>query len=208
MRAWVTRIGDQSQKEKHRAQNIFPLSDPGDRFNPQRMNGEKRGDKNAPPKPTGDLGQPKEKYNDGDCVQQDVCEMVAARSEIVELTVDHVRDGRERMPVIGLSVSERFGQAMPTQSSTDQWISVNVRLVVVVYEIVAQGLAEDEPNQNDDDGANAELRQTRWRTRCNCSGPDLHANTAGDPLRLLGRRFTIRRARLIKLHFMAQCCQQ
>jgi hypothetical protein len=52
------------------------------------------------------------------------------------------------------------------------------------------------------------LRQTRWRTRFNCSGPNLHANTAGDPLRLPGRRFTIRRARLIKLHFMAQCCQQ
>ena len=54
------------------------------------MNREKRGDKRAAPKPTGDVAQPKEKQNRGDRVQQNIREMVAAGFEIVELAVDHV----------------------------------------------------------------------------------------------------------------------
>ena len=71
------------------------------------MNREEGSNKSAAPKSAGDAAQPKEKQNRGDRVQQNICKMVAASFEIVELTVDHVRDDREGMPVGSVSVDER-----------------------------------------------------------------------------------------------------
>src|SRR4029077_1674700 len=98
-RTCIADVSSESQKEKDRAQNIFAFRNPGNRFNPQRMNREKRGNKNAVPKPTGDVAQPKEKRNHGDRVQENICEMVAAGFEIVELAIDYVRNERERVPI-------------------------------------------------------------------------------------------------------------
>jgi hypothetical protein len=45
-------------------------------------------------------------------VQQNIGEMVAAGFESVELTIDHVRDDRERMPIARLRVNESPRQSI------------------------------------------------------------------------------------------------
>ena len=115
------------------------------------MNREKCGDKSALPVRaglalTGDVAQPKEKQNRGNGVQENICEMVAAGFEIVELAIDHVGNDRERVPIVGLGVDECLGQTMQTQTRGHQRISVNVGFVVIIYEVVAQRLTEDDPD--------------------------------------------------------------
>ena len=77
------------------------------------MNRKKRSHKSAPPEMAGDVAQKNQKQNYGNRVQQDIYEMMTARFEIKNLTVEHVRNDRERMPVIGLGIDERPRQAMP-----------------------------------------------------------------------------------------------
>ena len=83
------------------------------------MDCEKRSDKRSAPKIAGDLAQPNEKQERSDRVQQDICEMVAARFEIENLAIDHVGDEGERMPVVGLRVGKGPGKAVQTQTFGD-----------------------------------------------------------------------------------------
>ena len=87
-------------------------------------------------------------------MQQNVREMMAARLEIENLAIDHVRDERERMPVARLNIDERPGETVKRYPLRHQRVSVNVGLVVVVHEIVAERLAEDDPDERDDPDAN------------------------------------------------------
>ena len=88
------------------------------------MDREKCGDKNALPVRaglalTGDVAQPKEKQNRGNGVQENIREMVAAGFEIVELAIDHVRNDRERVPIVSLGVDEGLRQTVQTQTGGD-----------------------------------------------------------------------------------------
>jgi hypothetical protein len=79
-------------------------------------------------------------------VQENICEMVTAGFETEELAIDHVGNDRERVPIIGLGVDERLRQTMQTETGGNQRISVNVGLIVVVDEVVAERLTEDNPD--------------------------------------------------------------
>ena len=82
---------------------------------------------------------------------------MATRLEIENLAIDHVRNERERVPVPRLNINERTGQTVKRYSFLHQRVSVNVSLVIVVYEIVAKRLAENDPDDGDDSDANREL---------------------------------------------------
>lgn len=104
----------------------------------------------------GKILQPNEKQKRGDCMEQNIRQVMATRFEIENLAIDHVRDERERMPVACLDIDERPGQTVKRYPLLHQCVSVNVRLVVVVHEIVAERLAEDDPDERDDAGANGD----------------------------------------------------
>src|SRR4029077_20774802 len=71
----------------------------------------------------------KEQQKNGDCVEQDVREMMTACFQSKQLTIEHVRDRCERMPVARVSVSERPRDAAQRQAACDDRIAVNVRFI-------------------------------------------------------------------------------
>ena len=71
------------------------------------------------------------------------------------------------MPVIGMDVSERPNSVLPTQSGLDLRIFADVNRIVVIDEAVPQGLAEDDPNQNNNYSANDEADPTRRNSQLN-----------------------------------------
>src|SRR5438105_13354870 len=94
-RACVRYVGNKSQKEEERAEDIYAFRDPRDRFDVKRMDCEKRSDESADqntgsPAGTGGVTKEKEKQNRGDRVKQNICEMMTTSFEIEELTIDHV----------------------------------------------------------------------------------------------------------------------
>ena len=81
--------------------------------------------------------------------------MMSPGPEPVELTIQHVRDGGEWLPVAGAEMGE--GPRHITRSKTAGYsrISIDVLAIVVVHELVVQRLAESDPDdarkQNADD---------------------------------------------------------
>ena len=71
------------------------------------------------------------------------------------------------MPVIGMHVSERPNSVLPTQSGLDLRILADVNRIVVIDKAVPQGLAEDDPNQNNNYSANDEADPTRRYSQLN-----------------------------------------
>src|ERR1700736_4868551 len=76
--------------------------------------------------------------------------MVTGWIESEYLAIDHVRDSRERMPVLRVRLSKRRDKAVPRQAGADFAIFVNVVLVVVINELVLQGLTENGPRHSCD----------------------------------------------------------
>ena len=75
--------------------------------------------------------------------------MVRAWIHSKELAIDHVRNCRERMPVLGMNVGERPCDAAPRQSCAHVRIVEHVKRVVVINELVMERLAEHRPRQRD-----------------------------------------------------------
>src|SRR5207248_10602176 len=140
---------DERQKKESRAQDMFALGDPGDRFDPKRMNRKQCSNKRSAPESTGRARQKKEQQKRSNCMKQNICEMMAARCESENLAVEHVRNDRERMPIVGLGIDKGLLQSVDAESLADQPVSVDVSFVVEVYKIVVQGLAKDDPDQSD-----------------------------------------------------------
>jgi len=88
-------------------------------------------------------------------MQQHVRQMMSPRLETVKLTIQHVRNGGQRMPIGSMHMSE--GPLNPVEGETvrDPWILANVLIVVVVDELVPKRLAKRNPDnarkQNADD---------------------------------------------------------
>ena len=102
-------------------------------------------------------------------MQQHIRQMMSPWLETVKLTIQHVRNGGQRMPVV--SVHMRESPLNPVQGETvhDPWIFGNVLIVVVVDELVPEGLAKDDPDnshkENRDDASDEAAVNTRRRLR-------------------------------------------
>src|SRR5690242_7388404 len=111
----------------------------------ERMNREQRRHESAPPQSAGHFPKNKKEKNNGESVKSDVAEMMSGGFQPVKLTIEHVRDPGERMPIGRVSLSERPtnpGQAYPTANLR---IFVDVVVVIVIDEIVREGLPENRP---------------------------------------------------------------
>jgi len=84
-------------------------------------------------------------------MESNVDQVRAARIQAKELAVGHVRNPREGMPVVGLTVNEGPFHASPREPGTDGGVVVNVSVVVVGYELVmARGPIDGERDEDEE----------------------------------------------------------
>ena len=80
-------------------------------------------------------------------MQDDRACVMSAGSETVEAAIEHVRKGRERIPMADLCVGESPRDAAQRQPGGNGRILIDVKAVVVVNEVVMPRLAEDDPDE-------------------------------------------------------------
>ena len=90
------------------------------------MNREHGRHKSAAPNRAGHLFENEKQQHHGDAVQQNIGEMVAAGVEPEKLAIQHVRDRRERMPVLCVNVGERPGKSRRRDTARYNRLSVDV----------------------------------------------------------------------------------
>src|ERR1700680_5155602 len=95
--------------------------------------------------------------------------MMSARIQSIELTVQHVRDRCQRMPVSRMGVSKRPNNTVGSEAPGYLCILVDIARIVIINEVVPERLAEDQPGDgcqaNADSGCNPtgnSFGQTRW----------------------------------------------
>ena len=79
-------------------------------------------------------------------MQQDVRQMMSPRLEAVKLTIQHVRNGGKRMPVVSMHMGEGPLHPVEAKTAPDSRISENIGIVIVVDELVPQSLAKNDPD--------------------------------------------------------------
>ena len=119
------------------------------------MDGKHRGHERATPKLPGHLPEQEKEQENGNRMQEDIGEVMAAGVKTEELAIQHVRQRRERMPVTRMSVRECPHDSMRSDTTGYDRISVNVSAIVVIDEVVAERLREDEPRNSAKQNAQA-----------------------------------------------------
>ena len=85
---------------------------------------------------------------------KNVDQMMRTGIDPEELTIEHVRNRRERMPVLRMNVGKCPSDSVPAQSGANMRVVVNIKRIVVVDELMARGLGKHAPgnrNQKRDD---------------------------------------------------------
>ena len=82
--------------------------------------------------------------------------MMRAWIHAEQLTIEHVRNRRERVPVLRMNVRERPRNAPPRQSRAHMRVVEHVKRIVIIDELVANSLAEHRPCDRDQKNADAD----------------------------------------------------
>ena len=85
--------------------------------------------------------------------------MVPSCFQSMQLAVEHMRDGRQRMPVHGMNMGKCPGNAADAQSLSYLRVFVDVTRIIVVNEVVPECLAEHKPAQRRQSDADAHRLQ-------------------------------------------------
>ena len=102
-----------------------------------------------------------EQEDGGRGMKQDIGQMMAARMQTVELAVQHARDGRHGQPLAtSIDMGEYPDNPMQVDPLGNRGVVVNINVVVVVDEIVAQGLPENGPYGQRQNKANGDGQPT------------------------------------------------
>src|ERR1043166_1899818 len=109
------------------------------------MNRKHRRDKSARPQVPSHLPQKNKQQNGGDCMEEHAGEMMPARLQPEQLTVEHVRERGQRMPVARVRVRKRPDHIAEAQSSAHDRVLVDVNVIVEVNEIMPKRLPEHDP---------------------------------------------------------------
>ena len=72
--------------------------------------------------------------------------MMPPRLEPIEPTIQHVRDGGERLPVARAEMSEGPSHIIKSKTADYSGIGIDVRTIVVVYELVMNGFSKRDPD--------------------------------------------------------------
>ena len=119
------------------------------------MNREDSGDKRTCPYRGRHFFQGQKKQNRGEAMQQHAHKMMPAGPEAEQLTIHHVRNRRERMPVLRMNVRERPSNAVPAQAGANVRVLDHVSRVVIIDELKAKRLTEDRPGDRKDKNADS-----------------------------------------------------
>ena len=125
------------------------------------MDRKKCGDECALPDCAGHLLQYEKQQDDCDRVEDNICKVMAAGAEPPQMAVQHVRYGRQRMPVVGVLPAKCADDAMNRQSTGDARIRINVGIVIEVDEVVADSLAKHQPRNGDQENTNPQSLAVR-----------------------------------------------
>ena len=106
------------------------------------MNCENGSDKAGAPSRARHCLQGKKQASRAQSMQQDIDDVRSARIKTKNLAVHHVSDGRERMPIACVRLTECVDKSGKSDAMGDAGIRVNIDVVVVVNEIVEEGSAE------------------------------------------------------------------
>ena len=119
------------------------------------MNGKNRRNKRACPNAVGDLREQNKKQHRRDAVEKDVHQVMRARVHAEQLTIEHVRHRCERVPVLGMNMSESPRDPAPRQPCSHVRVVEHVKRIVVINELVIARLTKHRPRQCDQKNANA-----------------------------------------------------
>ena len=78
-------------------------------------------------------------------MKNDVRQVVAAGVQSIQLAIEHVRKRGQRMPVPRMSMRECVDYPFSGKSSYDEWIFIDVNVIIKIDEIVSQRLTEYGP---------------------------------------------------------------
>ncbi len=81
------------------------------------------------------------------------------RFQSEKLTIEHVRNRCERMPVVRMNVRERPDDILPRHAALDLTILADVARIVIINKAVLQSLAEDGPGDRDQYRADRDFRK-------------------------------------------------
>ena len=153
----VSFIGKKGEQEKERAQQIFPLRDPGNRLHVQWMQGEEGGDKCAFPQGSRHALQYDEQDQGVQDVKKEVDLVMSSRVEPEPLNIEHVGEPGQRMPVAVFERAEGPPDSLQAQAVADDRILYDVLVVIISNEFETAYLpvdrrGDDDEGQSDQDG--------------------------------------------------------
>ena len=120
------------------------------------MNGKDSSDETTRPRVVRHLCEQNKKQNRGEAVPEHIDQMLRARIQAEQLTIQHVRDRGQRMPVLGVDVGEGPTNSGPTYARTHVGVVVNIQRIVVVDELVVERLPEYRPCDRGQEDGDAE----------------------------------------------------
>ena len=88
-------------------------------------------------------------------MQQNIGQVMAAGVQAKDLTINHVRDRGQGVPILRVDVGERPDHSVPGQPGTNDCIFENIGTIVVVHEIKPRCLAK----HSEDDCSKADVDQ-------------------------------------------------
>jgi len=78
-----------------------------------------------------------------------------------QLAIEHVRNRRERVPVLRMNVRERPRNAPPRQARAHVRVVEHIKRIVIIDELMANSLAERRPCDRDQKNADADQGPAR-----------------------------------------------
>ena len=145
----VSRVGQQQYHQENRAEHVAALGDPGDRLDPQRVNGEQKCHQDARPKVAGHPQQCQQKQHRRRGVQDHGGQMVAAgpladiwQSSMCDQTASGCHSWK------GL-IHKCPAHPFQRQPAVDVWVFEDIFVVIVIEKLVADRAAKDQADDQD-----------------------------------------------------------
>ena len=110
-------------------------------------------DKSALPQGAGHPPEGEKEQDHGDRVQRQVGKVVSARLEAVDLRVQHVRKKGQWMPVCSDRMSKRPFCSLNADAAHHLGVSIDVRAIVEIHELVSERLSENGPDEHNEQKA-------------------------------------------------------
>src|SRR6266542_4774395 len=126
------------------------------------MNCEQRRNKSASPQSPCHLSHHEKQEDDSDGEQKIDDEVIPGRLQSVQLTIQHVRNDCQRVPISTNSVCECPPYVLQRKAPRYFRIIVNIEFVVVVDEIVCKRLTENQPGDHGENSTYPEDYSAFW----------------------------------------------